>query len=193
MPRTHSDEWWEQGVRCRLYDKKGKPGVPEYVTCFNDGWPKNERLMVYVKAGERPTEAVLSYDKFSKAVAFAQAYSAGADGDETCQATPQEDIDHFLLHGTFLHGEWFLEGQRCPGGDHREELPTGITERPLAPADFPEARQRLDEYDGCPNQFAYSDQFHQIAVWRAKTARWAKHRLADAAAAAAIRHFRSCR
>ena len=77
MPRTHSDEWWEQGVRCRLYDKKGKPGVPEYVTCFNDGWPKNERLMVYVKAGERPTEAVLSYDKFSKAVAFAQAYSAG--------------------------------------------------------------------------------------------------------------------
>ena len=100
----------------------------------------------------------------------------------------QEDIDHFLIHGTFLHGEWFLEGQRCPGGDHREALPadSSITERPLAVADFPEVRQRLDIYDGCPNQFAYCDQFHQIAVWRAKTARWAKHRLADAAAAAAV-------
>ena len=64
-------------------------------------------------------------------------------------------------------------------------LPAEITERPLAPADFPEVRQRLDIYDGCPNQFAYSDQYHQVAVWRAKTARWAKHRLADAATAAA--------
>ena len=97
----------------------------------------------------------------------------------------QEDIDHFLIHGTFLHGEWFTEGQRCPGGDHREPLPAGITERPLAPADFAEVRQRLDIYDGCPNQFAYCDQYHQVAVWRAKTARWAKHRLADAATAAA--------
>jgi hypothetical protein len=98
----------------------------------------------------------------------------------------QEDIDHFLLHGTFLHGEWFLEGQRCPGGDHRQELPANLTERPIAPADFPEARQRLDVYDGCPNQFAYGDQYHQISVWRAKTARWAKHRLAEAAAAVAV-------
>jgi hypothetical protein len=54
-----------------------------------------------------------------------------------------------------------------------------------APADFPEARQRLDIFDGCPNQFAYGDNFHQIAVWRAKTARWAKHRLAEASATAA--------
>ena len=46
-------------------------------------------------------------------------------------------------------------------------------------------RQRLDIYDGCPNQFAYCDQYHQVAVWRAKTARWAKHRLAEAATAAA--------
>ena len=46
-------------------------------------------------------------------------------------------------------------------------------------------RQRLDLFDGCPNQFAYCDNFYQIAVWRAKTARWAKHRLADTADAAA--------
>ena len=97
----------------------------------------------------------------------------------------QEDIDHFLIHGSFLYGEWFLEGQRCPGGDHRAPLPEGLTERPLAPADFPEMRQRLDIFDGCPNQFAYGDNFHQIAVWRAKTASWAKHRLADACDAAA--------
>ena len=97
----------------------------------------------------------------------------------------QEDIDHFLLHGKFLHGEWFLEGQRCPGGDHSEPLPAGLSERPPASADFPEMRQRLDIFDGCPNQFAYGDNFYQIAVWRAKTASWAKHRLADACDAAA--------
>ena len=44
---------------------------------------------------------------------------------------------------------------------------------------------RLDAFDGCPNQFAYADNFYQIACWRAKTARWAKHRLAEAAASAA--------
>ena len=97
----------------------------------------------------------------------------------------QEDIDHFLVHGRFLHGEWFLEGQRCPGGDHSAPLPAGLSERLPAPADFPEMRQRLDIFDGCPNQFAYGDNFYQIAVWRAKTASWAKHRLADACDAAA--------
>jgi len=92
-----------------------------------------------------------------------------------------------MLHGSFLHGEWFLEGQRCPGGDHRQELPpsSGLTERPPGLAEFPEARRRLDIFDGCPNQFAYGDNFHQIAIWHAKTARWAKHRLAEASAKAA--------
>jgi hypothetical protein len=89
------------------------------------------------------------------------------------------------VHGRFLHGEWFLEGQRCPGGDHSAPLPAGLSERLPAPADFPEMRQRLDIFDGCPNQFAYGDNFYQIAVWRAKTASWAKHRLADACDAAA--------
>jgi hypothetical protein len=97
----------------------------------------------------------------------------------------QEDIDRWMLHGSFLHGEWFLEGQRYPGGNHCEELPEGITERPAAPADFPEACQRLDIFDGCPNQFAYGGNFYQIAAWRAKTALWAKHRLTEASAAAA--------
>ena len=82
-------------------------------------------------------------------------------------------------------------GSRRCVSSHREALPTGtdtgasITERPVAPADFPEARQRLDIFDGCPNQFAYGDNIHQIAVWRAKTARWAKHRLAEGSDAAA--------
>ena len=64
-------------------------------------------------------------------------------------------------------------------------MPEGLTERAPAPADFPEMRQRLDLFDGCPNQFAYGDNFYQIAVWRAKTAKWATHRLAAAADAAA--------
>ena len=36
---------------------------------------------------------------------------------------PQEDIDHWLKYGSMLHGEWFVDGERCPGSDHRLRLP----------------------------------------------------------------------
>jgi hypothetical protein len=97
----------------------------------------------------------------------------------------REDISHFLRHGSFLHGEWFTGGQRCPGGDpsvrvklpSREELPSPggdeLTERPPLPPDFIELDDELDIVDGCPNQFAYGDNFYQCAVWRSKTAQWA--------------------
>ena len=38
----------------------------------------------------------------------------------------QEDIDHYLKHGSFLHGEWFIERGRCEGGDHSSPLPEGL-------------------------------------------------------------------
>ena len=90
MARTHVDEWWEQDVRCRLYEKKGQPGLPEYVKCGNDGWPKKELLLVYVKAGDRPTEAVLSHKRFPGLVAFAQACSAGVDNELELRTTSAE-------------------------------------------------------------------------------------------------------
>eukprot|EP00966_Prymnesium_polylepis_P123311 2851173-Prymnesium_polylepis.1 len=37
----------------------------------------------------------------------------------------QEDIDHWLKYGSMLHGEWFVDGERCSGGDHRLNLPEG--------------------------------------------------------------------
>jgi len=48
-----------------------------------------------------------------------------------------------------------------------------------SPPDFPEMAFGLDIFDGCPNQFAYGDNFYQCAVWRSMTAQWA----ADAAKA----------
>ena len=79
-----------------------------------------------------------------------------------------------------LHGEWFVDGERCPGGDHRLPLPEGLRERSPHPSDFPEMTGRRDKFDGCPNQFAYGTNFHQIAEWLTKTALWP---VAEAAAA----------
>ena len=84
-----------------------------------------------------------------------------------------------------LHGEWFVDGERCPGGDHRLPLPEGLSERAVQPPDFPDMTGRRDKFDGCPNQFSYGTNYHQIAEWLTKTARW------PVAAAAAATHLAS--
>ena len=109
----------------------------------------------------------------------------------------QEDIDHWLKHGSFLHGEWFTHGQRCPGGDHSLPLPGGLCEwgagsrplpEPLAACPqkplFPTYKRQMNITDGCPNQFAYGTNYHQTGVWAAKSACWAVS-AADAKVAAA--------
>ena len=96
----------------------------------------------------------------------------------------REDIDHFLKYGSFLHGEWFTGGQRCPGGDRSQPLPAGLTERPLAPPDFPEYEVALDPADGAPTQFANAENYHQVAEWRTKSAAWPAAVAAPAAPAA---------
>lgn len=83
--------------------------------------------------------------------------------------TAREDIDHFLKKGTFLHGEWFTGGQRCPGGDHSKPLTEGLSERPSTEPDFPEYRVALELTDGAPTQFANAMNHHQTARWRSKT------------------------
>ena len=85
----------------------------------------------------------------------------------------QEDIDHILKYGSALHGEWFLNGQRLPGGDHRKPLPAGLSEASSFEAPFPEMDATDNFTDGCPNQFDYGTNYHQAALWRAKTAMWA--------------------
>lgn len=86
----------------------------------------------------------------------------------------QEDIDHWLKYGTMRHGEWFMGGERLPGGDHRLPLPVGSKLRNASrrPPDFPEMIARKDKTDGCPNQFSYGTNYHQIAEWLSKTAEW---------------------
>ena len=77
-----------------------------------------------------------------------------------------------------------MGGERLPGGDHRQPLPvkSKLREAPRRPPDFPEMEARRDKFDGCPNQFSYGTNYHQIAEWFMKTSEW--HDLAAAAAAA---------
>lgn len=74
----------------------------------------------------------------------------------------QEDIDTYLKFGEFRHGEWFLEGQRCYGGDHTKPLPEGLSDRGKQPADFPEYSHREDINNGCGAQFDGKSNFHQV-------------------------------
>ena len=96
----------------------------------------------------------------------------------------QEDIDHWLKYGTVLHGEWIMGCERLPGGDHRLPLPgrSSLREARARPPDFPGMQARRDKFDGCPNQFSYGTNYHQIAEWLSKTSEW--HVPAAAAAAA---------
>eukprot|EP00966_Prymnesium_polylepis_P220988 5111871-Prymnesium_polylepis.1 len=77
-----------------------------------------------------------------------------------------------------------MGGARLPGGDHRLPLPAGskLREAPRRPPDFPEMDTRKDKFDGCPNQFSYGTNYHQIAEWQSKTIEW--HAPAAAVAAA---------
>ena len=93
----------------------------------------------------------------------------------------QEDIDHFLKYGYFLYGEWFEGGERCPGGPTgatRKPLPSGLVEASHQPAVLPGYNRRLENTDGCPNQYDYGDNHRQTAEWRTKTANWAEARAA---------------
>lgn len=74
-----------------------------------------------------------------------------------------EDIVPWLKYGSFLHGECFTGGQRCPGGDHKQSVPAGLSERAPAPADFLECEVAMDVADGAPTQFANADNYHQVA------------------------------
>ena len=78
-----------------------------------------------------------------------------------------------------------MGGERLPGGNHRLSLPADskLREAPQRPPDFPEMKARRDKTDGCPNQFSYGTNYHQIAEWQSKTTEW--HAPAAAAATAA--------
>ena len=78
--------------------------------------------------------------------------------------TAAEDIDSFLKYGRVRHGEWFLECQRLPGGDHSRGLPDGFSERPEQPPDFPEYERKLSVKDGCAMQFDGKDNYHQVRL-----------------------------
>ena len=62
-PNKWTDEWHEQGVRCRVYPKKGQRDVPEYVECWVS---KTMRFTVFVKSGETPQHAAANASRFKE-------------------------------------------------------------------------------------------------------------------------------
>jgi hypothetical protein len=96
-------------------------------------------------------------------------HPSGFKPDARSYNTAAEDIDCFLKYGRVRHGEWFLHGQRLPGGNHSRPLPEGFSERPEQPADFPEYVRKLSIKDGCAMQFDGKDTYHQVSEWRGKT------------------------
>jgi len=120
---------------------------------------------------------------------FSASFNAGYKPNARSHNITQEDIDHFLKWGSFLHGEWFEGGARCPGGpagEARPPLPSMLEEAPMAPAPFPEYDRRLEVSDGCGSQYDSGTQHHQTAEWKAKTAGWPEAKQAAEAAAAEL-------
>ena len=96
-------------------------------------------------------------------------HPTGYKSDARSYNVVQEDIDSFLKYGKVKHGEWFLECQRLPGGDHSKPLPDdGFSERAAQPPDFPEYERKLSVTDGCAGQFDGKDNYHQTAEWFTK-------------------------
>jgi hypothetical protein len=69
--------------------------------------------------------------------------------DANYQATVDADQISFYRNGVVRYGEWFLDGQRLPGGDHREGLPEVLTEAAKFPAELPDLAETTDFHDGC--------------------------------------------
>jgi hypothetical protein len=67
-PAKFTDEWNEQGVRCRVYPKKGQGDVAEYVECFVS---KSMRYVAYIKGDETPHHAATHHRRFAELVATA--------------------------------------------------------------------------------------------------------------------------
>ena len=63
-----TDEWIEQGVRCRVYPKKGQRDVAEYVECFVS---RSIRYVAYIKGEETPHHAATHHRRFAELVASA--------------------------------------------------------------------------------------------------------------------------
>ena len=118
------------------------------------------------KRGKRP--ASTKQVRKQRVDVFFAFHASGYKSDARSYNTASEDIDSFLKYGKVRHGEWFHEKQRLPGGDHSRSLPTGFSERPERPPDFPEYEHKLSVKDGCAAQFDGKDNYHQVAEWYGK-------------------------
>ena len=120
------------------------------------------------KWGNRPAQT-LSIRK-QKVHIFFLMFPAGYKPDAVSHNVGSEDIDHFLKHGSFLHGEAFHRGVRLLGGNRDHLLPDGFAEHGDEPHPLhPELEETLEVHDGCAGQYAGKTNFNQTAEWRTKT------------------------
>ena len=85
-----------------------------------------------------------------------------------------EDLDSILKYGKAIHGEWFLNGKRLPGGVNRPALPMpddglpGLTDQEIAEPLFAEVLRVVEITDGAPTQFDNKTNYRQTAIWKSK-------------------------
>jgi hypothetical protein len=148
-----------------LETPRGKTGtceVPERhnVLVLALGYKSFIQTVQIPKRGKRPASSK-EVRKQHVDVLFAL-HPSGYKPDARSYNTAAEDFDCFLKYGRVRHGEFFLDCQRLPGGDHSRPLPEGFSERPVQPPDFPEYERKLSVKDGCAMQFDGKDNYHQV-------------------------------
>ena len=143
-------------------EKTGTCAVPERHNelVLAVGYKPYMQTVEIPKRGKRPASS-RQVRKQCVDVVFAF-HPSGYKPDARSFNTAAEDFDCFLKYGRVRHGEFFLECQRLPGGDHSRPLPEGFSERPEQPPDFPEYERKLSVKDGCAMQFDGKDNYHQV-------------------------------
>lgn len=134
------------------------------------GFSPYDHIIELRKWGKRQAQTLTL--RKQKVYVFYLMFAAGYKPDAVSHNVASEDIDHFLKHGSFLHGEAYHRGVRLPReGGHMQQLPEGFTEgsdQPVVPL-LPTLEDVLEVHDGCAGQYAGKVNFHQTAEWRVKT------------------------
>ena len=100
--------------------------------------------------------------------------ASGYKPDALYWNTVSADQLSFYITGKVLNGEWFCEGGRLPGGDHRESLPLQLTsrgdgeafqlfDREVEEPKLPGLLEANDDTDGCAAQYVCGRNQHVTA------------------------------
>lgn len=114
--------------------------------------------------GKRPAK---TFDVRKQQVdVFYGMFKSGYKPDARTYNVQREDITSILKYGRSIHGEWFCDGVRLPGGKYRGELGEGLRDVDSFDPPCPGLCHEVDVTDGCACQFAGRNNYHQTAEWK---------------------------